>query len=252
MPSKSWSLRNTVSNSSKNTILFDLGNTLVQYYSRSEFPDVLEQAMSEVQTYLEQEGLLKIPPETVRQGVQDENREAWDYRVRPLEERLFRIFGLGDPAKSENLADALCRCFTKPIFALGRIYDDSLPVLQNLRSKGFKTAIVSNSPWGSPPYLWREELDRLGLSPHVSEIVLCGDVGWRKPERRIFEFTLEKLQARPEHCVFVGDDPRWDLVGPREVGIEAVLIDRQGTMQDSNERFINTLYELLDWPGLLK
>jgi len=70
----------------------------------------------------------------------------------------------------------------------------------------------------------------------------CKDIGRRKPASEIFGFALEKLQARPQHCIFVGDDPRWDLPGQRAVGIEAVLIDRRGTIQDAGEGPIKNLY----------
>lgn len=228
----------------KNTVLFDLGQTLVQYYERSEFPGILEQAITEVQDYLRQNGLIRISPETIWQRVRDEDHTAPDYRVRPLEERLVRIFQLDDSAQSNNLIMAMCQCFMKPIFARGRCYEDTLPSLQTLRAEGFRTAIVSNTPWGSPANLWREEIERLGLSEYMDVVVFCRDVGWRKPARQIFEFTLEKLQVTPQHCIFVGDDPRWDLVGPRAVGIEAVLIDRRGAIQDVSEKPIKDLHEL--------
>ena len=228
----------------KNAVLFDLGNTLVQYFEKSEFPDILEQAIAEVQNYLHQKGLLSVSPEAMWRRVRDENYEARDYRVRLLEERLVRIFRLDDSVQASGLIMAMCRCFMKPIFARGRCYEDALPTLQGLRFGGFKTAIVSNTTWGSPAVLWREEIERFSLSKYADVVVFCTDVGWRKPARQIFEFTLEKLQALPQHCIFVGDDPRWDLVGPRAVGIEAVLIDRRGTMYDAGEDSIQNLHEL--------
>ena len=228
----------------KNAVLFDLGNTLAQYFERSEFPDILEQAIAEVQNYLHQKGLLSVSPEAMWRRVRDENYEARDYRVRLLEERLVRIFRLDDSVQASGLIMAMCRCFMKPIFARGRCYEDALPTLQGLRFGGFKTAIVSNTTWGSPAVLWREEIERFSLSKYADVVVFCTDVGWRKPARQIFEFTLEKLQALPQHCIFVGDDPRWDLVGPRAVGIEAVLIDRRGTMYDAGEDSIQNLHEL--------
>jgi putative hydrolase of the HAD superfamily len=228
----------------KNTVLFDLGGTLVQYFERSEFPGILAQAITEVQNYLRQKGLLSVSSEAMWWRVRDEDHGARDHRVRPLEERLVRIFQLDDSLQSSDLITAMCHCFMKPIFATGRCYEDSIPTLQGLKAQGFKTAIVSNTPWGSPAVLWREEIGRLGLSEWVDVAVFCRDVGWRKPARQIFEFTLEKLRARSQDCIFVGDDPRWDLRGPRAVGIEAVLIDRRGAMQDAGERAIKDLYEL--------
>jgi putative hydrolase of the HAD superfamily len=228
----------------KNTVLFDLGGTLVEYFERFEFPGILKQAITEVQNYLCQKGLLRISSEVMWRRVREEDYEAGDYRVRPLEERLVRIFQLDDLVQSSGLVMAMCRHFMKPIFARGRCYEDVLPTLQELRSKGFKTAIVSNTTWGSPANLWREEIERLGLDAYVDAVVFCRDVGWRKPAKQIFEFTLEKLQVLRQHCIFVGDDPRWDMVGPRAVGIKAILIDRRGMRQDVGEKAIKSLQEL--------
>ena len=140
----------------------------------------------------------------------------------------------------------MCRRFMLPIFALGYVYEDTLPTLQELRAKGFRTAIVTNTPWGSPGKLWLEEIERHGLSRWVDTIVCCRDVGWRKPARQIFEHALLRLQRTPEYCIFVGDDPRWDIVGPRNVGIEAILLDRTEKMKDRGGMTIGTLNNLWD------
>jgi putative hydrolase of the HAD superfamily len=230
----------------KRVILFDLGNTLVQYYVRSEFPGILDRAITGVQEHLREEGLLNLPVEGIWQRMEEENHEAKDHAVRTLEERLIRIFQLDDSAMSSEVVMHMCRCFMKPIFAVARRYDDVLPALQELGERGCRKAIISNTPWGSPANLWREELNRLGLYDQVELAVFCRDVGWRKPARQIFDYTLEKLQAEPRDCIFIGDDPRWDLVGPRAVGIDAILMDRRGVLQETEEEPIKNLYELLD------
>jgi putative hydrolase of the HAD superfamily len=123
------------------------------------------------------------------------------------------------------------------------VYDDVEPTLARLRGAGIKTAIVSNSPWGSPAALWRKEIERLGLRRQVDADVFCGDVGWRKPARPIFERVLRELGVPAARSLFVGDDPRWDLVGPRALGMRAVLIGRTGR-GDVEERPIRSLDEL--------
>jgi len=50
--------------------------------------------------------------------------------------------------------------------------------------RGYRTGIISNLPWGSPPALWREEVGRLGVAGEVDEVVFCGDAGYRKPAPR--------------------------------------------------------------------
>jgi putative hydrolase of the HAD superfamily len=137
----------------------------------------------------------------------------------------------------------------KPIFARGHCYEDTVPALNELRSKAFKIGIVSNTSWGSPAILWREEIERLGLARMVDCTVFCRDVGWRKPAKQIFEFALQKFNTSSQDCVFVGDNPQWDVMGPEEVGMKAILIDRQGAVKDPEVRPIRNLREL---PGRLQ
>ncbi len=229
----------------KTAVLFDLGQTLVAYYERSEFPGILDEAIRAVEEFLRGKHILNASPEEIRRGVEAENHEASDYRVRPLEERLIRIFHLQASDLPDFLTSGMCRRFMNPIFRRARYYDDVLPTLRSLKTHGVKTAIVSNSPWGSPAYLWREEINRLGLGEHVDATVFCGDVGWRKPASQIFQCTVEKLSVHPSECIFVGDDPRWDVVGPRTFGMEAILIDRKGALPARTEKPIRSLHELL-------
>ena len=226
----------------KRYVLFDLGGTLVEYFDRPQFPGILREAIAGVRDCLRAEGLLRVSEEEMWQRVEAENHEASDYRVRPTEERLSRIFQLDG---SPHPTHPVCRVFMRPIFARGRIYDDTVPVLSTLRERGITTAIVSNTTWGSPAELWREEVARHGLDRVADELVFCRDVGWRKPDRRVFEHTLDLLRARVDECVFVGDDPRWDLAGPRAIGMRAILIGRRETPQHSDENPIRGLNELV-------
>jgi putative hydrolase of the HAD superfamily len=172
-----------------------------------------------------------------------------DYRVRHLEERLSRIFQVD--SSDDELLLIMCRYFMKPIFARGRRYEDTIPVLRELKSRGFRMGIISNLPWGSPSVLWREELKRQSLD-EFADAVFCSDVGWRKPAEQIFRFALEKWNVNPEDCVFIGDEPRWDIAGPRAVGIKAILIDRKGMIEDrEDELYLKNLDELLIKPHLL-
>jgi putative hydrolase of the HAD superfamily len=228
----------------RNTILFDLGGTLAHYYDMSDFPFILQQAIREVQFYLDEKGLLTVTPELIRLRVREEDHESADYRSRALEERLTRIFGLEASIATDELLMEMCKHFMAPIFARGRCYEDTLPALEGLRSRGFRTAIVSNTSWGSPAVLWRSEIKRLGLDSYMDSVVLDRDIGWRKPSQRIFEFAMKTLGVPPGDCLFVGDQPKWDLLGPRAVGMEAILIDRKGTMVGGEERLIKNLHDL--------
>jgi putative hydrolase of the HAD superfamily len=228
-------------------ILFDLGNTLVQFWACPEFPTVLREAITEVQNLLRGKGLLRVSPEVMWERVEEHNHELPGHRVYPLKERLSCIFEV----TTEELLAAMCRQFMKPISARGRVYPDTPSTLDVLRARGYRTAIISNTPWGSPAELWREQIEHLGLRERVDVDVFCDDVGWRKPAPQIFEHVLERLGVEAGQCLFVGDDPRWDLVGPRALGMKALLIDRSGEMQDAQESPIRNLHQLLEWLPLL-
>ena len=202
----------------RRAVLFDLGNTLVGYYTSAEFPGVLRKCLRECSE------ALGLPEDSARdRDTYDRalllNQEQPDYAVRPLTERLEQLFGV--PASP----DALVAAFLKPIFSMARLEPHAISVLETLRATGIKTAIVSNTPWGSPADAWREELRRHRLLDKVDATVFCMDVGRRKPHRAPFERALSLLGVGPTEALFVGDDPRWDVIGAQGAGLQPVLLD---------------------------
>jgi len=198
-------------------VLFDLGNTLVGYYTSAEFPDVLRRCLEECAE------ALGLPEDSARERDTYNralilNQERPDCAVRPLTERLERLFG------ASAAPDVLVAAFLRPIFSMARLDPHALFVLEALRRAGIKTAIVSNTPWGSPADAWRKELQRHGLLERVDATVFCMDVGWRKPHRAPFERALSLLGVGPAEAMFVGDDPRWDAIGARGAGLRPVLL----------------------------
>jgi putative hydrolase of the HAD superfamily len=202
-------------------ILFDLGNTLVGYYTSSEFPAVLRRCLRECARAL---GQTEDPArdEDMFERALLLNREQSDYAVRPLAGRLHELFG---EYESLDAGAALGSAFLKPIFAMARLDPQAVPLLEALRSRGIKTAIVSNTPWGSPADAWRAELTRHGLLDKVDAAVFCMDVGWRKPHRAPFDRALSLLEVAPADALFVGDDHRWDIVGAQNAGLRPVLLE---------------------------
>lgn len=208
-------------------IIFDLGNTLVSYHTHEEWPGVLAECIDAVAARLRERNLLTIEPGDLPPRVQAERSTPDDYHVVPLEERLVRIFDLGGVRLEADVMPDMCRLFTRPIFAMAYRYDDVLPALDELRRRGFKIGILSNMPWGCPAILWREELDRHELLTAVDAAAFCRDCGYRKPAPQAFEHITAELGVAMDKCLFVGDDPRWDIAGPHRVGMDAVLIDRR-------------------------
>ena len=210
-------------------VVFDLGNTLISYYSREEFSGILEEAINNCVEQIKKDRQLLVSDEIIWKRVKEHNHGSPGNKVYPMEERLGSIFQIDD---QEKLIE-LCKVFMKPILETSRLYDDVLPVLRELKRRDYKTAILTNTPWGCPSSIWLSELDRYGLSEYIDEAVCCVDVGWRKPDPRPFKHLLEKLGVEPEECLFIGDDPRWDIEGPESIGMKTLLIDRTGMNPDA-------------------
>ena len=47
-------------------------------------------------------------------------------------------------------------------------------------------------------------------------------MGFSKPDKRIFELALNKLNVQPENTLFVGDDLEKDIAGPQNANIKGI------------------------------
>lgn len=206
-------------------VLFDLGNTLVSYYKAADFNPILEQCVTAIAEVMwRHEHAVDI--ESIFAYAKELNRERPDGRVWPLAHRLQELLADHQQALSDKLLDEMTIAFLQPIFATGKPDTEAVAVLNRIKELGLKSAIVSNTPWGSPSEPWKEELSRWGLLDAVDEAVFCVDVGWRKPAPKVFEHALSLLDVRPDRALFVGDDVRWDVEGANRAGLTPVLITK--------------------------
>jgi putative hydrolase of the HAD superfamily len=230
-------------------VLFDLGNTLVHYYRRGEFSDVLRRCL---QSTVSATALTSsdVDADQLFERALELNRESADFAVRPLAARMHELLPSADIATAATI-DAVCRAFMAPIFACARPDPSAAPVLVALRAHGIRLAVVSNTPWGSPAAYWREELDRHGLLGLLDASVFCVDVGWRKPHPAPMQQALAALDVAAENSVFVGDDPRWDVEGARRAGIRPILLSPAETPASVNCAVIPDLRALLSSAEML-
>lgn len=227
-------------------VAFDLGGTLVRYYEREQFPSILSEALANVHELISDQATVSLAE--ARDTALASNKERPDGKVWPVHERLARIFGLPGPLPT-GLRNEVERAFLKPIFSFGWKYEDVDSTLSDLRDRGYRLAIVSNTPWGTPAEPWREELERFGLSQSVDVSCFCMDVGWRKPALPIFKAALDALAVEAGEAAFVGDNPRWDCEGPQDAGMVPILIDRE---RQHTEHVGNRICGLDELPGLLQ
>lgn len=76
------------------------------------------------------------------------------------------------------------------------------------------------------------------------KIVGSEDSGVRKPDLAIYQQALKGLDCEPSQVIFVGDSIRLDIAPARELGIEAILIDRDNLWPYFNGKRITDLRDL--------
>ena len=117
---------------------------------------------------------------------------------------------LGKPApKAPSLWYEAFRaiCVPKPeVFSLA----------SSLHEKGYKTALLSNTELPAVEFFHEMNYDMFDV------LVFSCEQGVAKPERRIYEITLEKLGLKAPRCVFI-DDRQDYIEGARQAGLHTIL-----------------------------
>lgn len=112
----------------------------------------------------------------------------------------------------------------------------------------FPLAVVTDgqSAWA------RAELHAVGLDRYFDPVVVSGDHGYRKPDRRLFDRALAHLGVAPEHAVYVGNDMHRDVYGAREAGMTTIMFPSgQGTQTYGDTRPDHVVHDHRDLLALL-
>ena len=113
----------------------------------------------------------------------------------------------GEPVPSAGLL--------KRMFGASQVQQEMLDLIAELRQRGLRTAMLSNS-WGT-----RDSYPYPMLSELFDVAVISGDVGMRKPEERIFHLAADRLGVAPAEAIFV-DDLEGNIAAAKALGFGVV------------------------------
>lgn len=130
---------------------------------------------------------------------------------------LCKMWGWKDAPPAEELAEHYDNTFGDH----NVIFDNSIPLLKELKSRGYITGVITNGP----SYLQNHKLETSGLKPYLDIIIVSGDYGVHKPNPKLFSLTAKKLGLKEEECVYVGDHPVNDIEGAMSAGMKAVRMN---------------------------
>ena len=93
--------------------------------------------------------------------------------------------------------------------------------------KRYLLGVISNAEG----WYQHSKLDHLGIAEYFQVIVTSGEVGYSKPDSRIFEMALELASVKPHEALFVGDRLDIDVTGAVAAGMHAVWFNHWGGAQ---------------------
>jgi HAD superfamily hydrolase (TIGR01509 family) len=119
--------------------------------------------------------------------------------------------------------------------------DDVVPALERMRAAVAKLVVVSNANG-----VLHRMFDRVGLTRYFD--VICDSCVEKveKPDPRYFHLALERSGSRAESTTMVGDLYHVDVVGARNAGLNAILLDPAGLYPDADCERVPTLTALAD------
>jgi len=115
----------------------------------------------------------------------------------------------------------LCWQWYLPMIDLCSVAPEVIPTLTKFRDRGLKLALVSNTFF--PGFVLDRHLAHHGLLEFFPTRIYSSEVGYRKPDARIYRIALGAVGVAPGEAVFVGDIVKTDIVGARGVGMCTIL-----------------------------
>ena len=193
--------------------------------------------------------LAGVPPERF-QPLWRENREARMLGTAGDMENQLRamLAKLGlepSPDQLAALAEFEFRSWQRGV----HLYEDTRPVLSELRRRDFRLAILSNCSCQAGAVVRYH-----GLPELVDTVALSCEVGLSKPDPAIYQHVCAELGLAPEDCVYVADGAGGELEAARSLGLLAVKIRRpnQRDLEDPTvqaDHRVESLHELLELLG---
>jgi putative hydrolase of the HAD superfamily len=96
----------------------------------------------------------------------------------------------------------------------------------------------------------RAELHKVGLLGYFDPIIVSGDHGFRKPDRRLFQYALDSMGVAASNALYVGNDMYRDIYGAREAGLTTVMFDSDQGVKVYRD--CEPDYRITDFRDLLK
>ena len=104
-------------------------------------------------------------------------------------------------------------------------FDNVHEVLTELKESALHMGVISN--WDQTA---RGLLEHHDLIKYFEHCIISSEVGIDKPDPAIFTLAMQKADAHPQECIYVGDNYYDDALGSRKIGMQTLILNRFGTL----------------------
>jgi putative hydrolase of the HAD superfamily len=206
-------------------VLFDLGDTLLDF-EPMDTRAVFRRASRLTYDFMVARGVAM--PDFNRYTRVYFRAVRWSYLWAKLRQREFNSLDLlrtfhrkMDLPVDEPLLRELAWLWYEPITEQTRVEENLRATLAAIRSAGLRLGVISNT--FVPGFVHDRHLEMEGLLEFLPVRIYSSEVGYRKPDKRIFQAALAQLDVTPSEVLFVGDLVKTDIVGARRMGMKTAL-----------------------------
>lgn len=231
----------------KKAVFFDIYGTLIDIITDEHdlrVYEMLARHLSYHSVYVSPENLKNAYFEGVQECLKQSMEPHPDVDVYDIFSHIMKRYGNKEYSRCAVVnAATLFRALTMRRFCAFEGVYDAMEVL----SKKYKTAIISDAQW----VFTEPEIAMLGLDRFFKFWILSSRLGYRKPDTRLFNLAMERLEVTPEESVYIGDNYARDLVGAKKAGMTFILfgnggVNYEGFQPDRHFRDYSDLINILE------
>ncbi|MFD2514654.1 YjjG family noncanonical pyrimidine nucleotidase [Pontibacter locisalis] len=204
-------------------ILFDLDHTLWDFEKNSE------ETLYALYDQFELASFGKFDSSTFYKKYKFVNIRMWDLynkgkiNQKELRERRFIKTLLGLGLEEHEVPAGLSEAYTTLCPTKNAVFPYTHEILQYLQPK-YGLHIITNGF----KEVQHVKMNSSQLHGYFREIVTSECCGYKKPDRRMFEHLLGRININPEECLMIGDNYECDIQGARDAGIDQVYFNPEG------------------------
>lgn len=159
-------------------------------------------------------------------------------------ERPRRFFNeLGVSSNPTEFRDTYLKLLGEGAF----LFDESIELLSYL-SKKYRLCVITNGLSD----VQNRRLDKAAIREHFEHIVISEDIGFAKPDSKIFEYTLEAMNHKNKDSVLmIGDSLKSDIQGGINVGIDTCWYNPSKIINPTDIIPTYEVHSLLDIKNIL-